>query len=103
MCNLFYCSSTTVIEELVKFIADQLKKQNCEEDVILYIFLVRCANVLVARKRRLETKELARKIFELEQKIGGADTVEYAIFDTFLRERERYYVSFAIDTLDYQK
>lgn len=71
--------------------------------MVLYIFLVRITNVLVDRKRKAETKTLAKKIFELEQKIGEADGTSRFVYDDFIRERERYYVSFAMDSLKYQK
>lgn len=102
MINSIYFS-TTVIDELTDLVVNLLKKPLSEADTIFYIFLVRCVNVLVHRKRKMDTKLLPRKLFELEQKIGNADTIEWSIYDFFIRERERYYASFAIDSLNYQE
>lgn len=96
--------SATMIDELIDFATNQLKKSLGQSEVaVLYIFLVRIANFLVDRKRRLDTKTLPRKIFELEQKIVDADTTETFIYNIYLRERERFYVSFATETLKYQE
>lgn len=94
-----------MIGELVVFVTEQLKKSSSEADAALYIFLVRCLHVLDFRNRKPDTKILAKKVFELEQRIGNADysTISRFVYDIFLVSREIFYVFYANDAIKYQK
>lgn len=92
-----------MINDLVVFVTNQLKKPNSEADAVLYIFLDRCLNILIFRNRKADTKVLAKKTFELEMKIGEGNILSRYVYDVFLRERERFYVAFATDAIGYEK
>lgn len=68
-----------------------------------YVFHARCVNLLAFQGRQTEAKELSQKVFELERKIGNLDTAPKFLYDQFIRERQLFYIFYAISALEYQK
>lgn len=93
-----------MIAELLNVLKQLLKKPNSKADVAHYIFFARIAVLLAKNQRKIEVKEFAEKVFELELKIDGNTlTTQSLILKRFITGRQLYYMTYASDILQFAK